>query len=115
MNHGDQYSRLSYYLERRSAILDSAQLSLNGAWKERAQIATSNYRRLSEVYAKRNAIYISTKFGDRLQAFREILANGGYEGAWSLGRNSFIKDICLGIFVGPFLKSPGNVRANNSQ
>jgi glycosyltransferase involved in cell wall biosynthesis len=108
MNPSDECSEFSKYLERRSAILDSARADLNGVWKKRAQIATNNYRRLSEAYARRSTIYTSTKFVDRLKIFRELLANGGYGGDWCLSRKSLIKDIFLGVPIGPFLKSQRN-------
>jgi len=113
-------SYLSQCLERRGIILESAQAELNDPWRERAQIAAKHYRRLSQAYAQRSSIYRSTKFGDRLKAFRELLAKGGYErvrsdGQWSLGLKSFVKDLCLGVAFGPFLKPATNEHATRLQ
>jgi len=110
---GSQFSLLSKCLERRGAILDSAQTELDDPWRERAQITAKDYQRLSRDYAKRSAIYMSTKFGDRLKALRELLATGAYERAWTkknwgLSRKSLVKDLCLGVALGPFLKSLRN-------
>jgi glycosyltransferase involved in cell wall biosynthesis len=109
LKHGYQYSLNSKSLERRAAILDSACVDLDGIWRECAQIAANNYRKLSEVYAKRSTIYMSPKFGDRLMAFRSLLAMGSYDGVWRLSRKSLVKDICLGVPIGPFLKPSKHV------
>ena len=105
-NHGIAYSHFAKSLDRCGVILNSIEKDLNGACAQRAGIAAENYRKLSEVYAIRSTIYKSTKFDERLKAFRKIFAQGGYNDEWSVGRISLLKDICLGVTIGPFLRSP---------
>jgi len=108
LNPKDTDSYLSTCLKSRGTILDSARVELDDPWRERAQLAAKHYRRLSEAYAQRSTIYRSARFGDRLKIFRQLLAKGGYEGAWSKGRwsisrKSLVKDLCLGVPFGPSL------------
>jgi glycosyltransferase involved in cell wall biosynthesis len=103
LNPADVYSHRAKSIESRAAILDRAMGELVGQWGDRAEAAAKKYRWLSQIYTARSTIYKSPGFRDRISAFREVLAGGGYHGAWTAGSRSLMKDLCLGIPIGPYL------------
>ena len=83
----------------------TAKDNLEGAWAERAAAAIEYYHRLSWLYAGRSKLYTSANLGDRLKAFRAVLAKGGYARTGGLGRKSLVTDMCLGVPIGHLLRS----------
>jgi glycosyltransferase involved in cell wall biosynthesis len=102
MNPGD-HSDKAAAATNRADVLNSAETQLLDPQRTRAKLAAQRYRQLAKLYSFRSIIYSSTKLGERIQAFREIMTADGYNGIWTLGRRSMIKDICLGLPFGPFL------------
>lgn len=102
-NSADQLSRQAAAADSRAAILEAVKTKFTGVLSERARTAAGHYRRLSELNVSRRKIYVSTSFGERLVAFLKLLMIGGYGGTWSFSRKSFIKDLCMGVPIGPFL------------
>jgi glycosyltransferase involved in cell wall biosynthesis len=102
-NPADQYSCRAKYVESLIDILHRASGDLASEWRERADAAVEKYAKLSKIYQARSTIYKSPRLRDRLRAFLDVLAGGGYHGSWALGSRSLLKDICLGIPIGPFL------------
>jgi glycosyltransferase involved in cell wall biosynthesis len=86
-----------------AVILRMAKSNLAGDWSDRAATASEYYGRLSSLYELRSSLYTSAHLIGRLRAFGKILERNGYAGAWSLGRKSFIADLCLGVPLAPFL------------
>lgn len=87
----------------RAAILEAAKAQLDSPQNERAAAAARKYRRLSELNAARKKIYVSSKFGERLNSFVKLLGSRGYGGTWNLTGKSFIKDLCIGVPFGSAL------------
>jgi glycosyltransferase involved in cell wall biosynthesis len=103
-NNASLYSQHAMFLERRARLLTDAGERLDGIWKNRAKIASENYKRLSDCYTSRGALYTSSGLNDRINAFRELVTNDAYKGSWGLGVEAFVKDLCLGVPVGPRLR-----------
>lgn len=101
-NSPDQSSRAAAAADVRAAILDAVKIELDGVQRERAETAAGYYRRLSQLHSIRIRIHAATSFWERLTAFLKLLARGGYGGAWSLSPRSLIKDICIGVPIGPY-------------
>lgn len=99
-NSADRLSLTLAAANIRAAILDAAKVKLEGAQRDRAEIAAKYYRRLSEFQTIRKKIYISTSLGERLAAFLKLLASGAYGGNWGLSGKSLIKDMCVGVPIG---------------
>ena len=104
-NRSNEYSHYAKAAESRAVILDTATDGLEGIWRERATVAAEYYRKFSWLCAGRSMLYTSTNLSDRLKAFRGILVKGGYTGTWSFGRRACIVDLCLGVPIGPLLRS----------
>jgi hypothetical protein len=105
-NKARLYSRRATFVEGRARVLEAAAQQLNGFWKARAEIATENYERLAACYSCRAKIYSSRPFTNRLHAFCRLLGKGAYTGNWGFGAEAFVRDICLGVPIGPRLR-PG--------
>ena len=103
-NHSHKYSRGAKAAESRAVILETAKDKLEGAWAERASAAAEYYRAVSLQYAGRAKLYTSGHAVDRFKAFRALLGMGGYAGGpWTLGRRSFVTDLCVGVPFGHLL------------
>lgn len=100
-NPTDQLSRRAAAAENRARILEEAESTLRPVERERAETAAKKYRRLSDLNIIRKRIYASAAFGDRLGAWLEILKTQGYGGTWNLAGTSLIKDLCIGVPIGP--------------
>ena len=104
-NRSDEYSRYAKAAESLAGVFETAKRDLKGIWGERAATAADYYRTFSWLCAERSALYTSIKFRDRLEAFRSVLGKTGYTPAWGLGRKALIVDMCLGVPMGPLLRS----------
>ena len=102
-NRSDEYYRRSMAAGREAEILETAKERFEGVWAERASAAAEHYQLVSWLYAARSTLYSSSKLGDRLKAFREILEKGGYAGKLGLGSKSLVTDICMGLPIGHLL------------
>ncbi len=107
-NLADDCTRLSQAARCRATILETAISDLDAVWRQRAETAAKKYRSLSDLYAYRSTIYGAPDFGSRIHAYWKILTNAGYFGLWGVGRKSLIKDLCLGVPIGPFLMRRGS-------
>jgi hypothetical protein len=87
----------------RADILEAIEAKVEGPQAERAAAAAKHYRRLSMFNTTRKKIYASSAFTDRLSAFLKLLTCKAYGGTWNLSRTSLIKDICVGVPIGPRL------------
>jgi glycosyltransferase involved in cell wall biosynthesis len=103
-DRSEEYSRYTRAAQSRMTILEIAKTRFDGVWAERAAAAVEHYRKVSWLYSERRALYASAKLTDRLNAFRAVLRQGGYAGAWGFGRRSLVVDACVGV-AGYLLRS----------
>ena len=103
-NHSDSYFRHAKSADSRAVILEIAKGNLEGVWAERAATAMERYRRVSLHYYGQSKLYTSAHLGDRYKEFMAIFRMGGYAGgAWTIGRRSFVTDMCIGVPIGHLL------------
>jgi hypothetical protein len=108
-NPAERYATFATIAENRAAILDVAKSSVTGVWRERADKISENYRQLASFHETRKILYKSPRVVDRLSMLCDLYAKGGYRESWGLGRNSLLKDLCLGVPLGRFLRSSTKV------
>lgn len=103
-NHSRKYSRGAKAAESRAVILRTANPKLEGALADRAATAAKHFHAVALHYAERDKLYTSSRVFERFEAFRTVLGMGGYAGGpWTLGRRSFVTDLCVGVPFGHLL------------
>lgn len=103
-NYAVRYGSYEEAAKVRASILASAKPRLEGLWQERAAAAEMQYGKLAHLLESRHALYTARNPIDRLSTFYRLVRQGGYMDHWGLGRTSLLKDLFLGIAVGPALK-----------
>jgi hypothetical protein len=99
----EYFSQHGEILRRLSVVLALVKLEVDGKWTERAGQAAETYQRVADAYCGRARIYTSSSFRKRLSAFRQVLGTDAYGDGLIFGSRSFIKDLCVGVPIGPFV------------
>lgn len=88
------YAKFTVAAEKRAWILEQLSGRLDPAWRARADLAIERYRALVRHSALRAAIYGPTSLAGRLQAWLDLLRDGGYGSStrWLFGRKAALKD-----------------------
>jgi glycosyltransferase involved in cell wall biosynthesis len=81
------------------------------------EFASAKWIDLSRSYTKRSAVYGEGAFSTRLSAMTSLTRSGFYNerGFWTVGRNGAIKDLVLGVALGPLVRRYGYVPTGGDQ
>ena len=102
----DRLDALQQASKRCAEILEEASHNLTDTWQQRATLGAARYRLLTNLYAARKRLYKTANLAERVKAFHWISTASGYrpKRSWGLGRKALVRDLCLGIPVGPLLR-----------